>query len=138
MVYTRFGHTYTRFTTRSNFSQPFSCIAIVFQWVCSHTMADRLYYNWIAEKNWTGSFLKLISQRSCPPVSAKLVFSWGRGAFVTLSGGGRTFRRQTFVPCHFRPGTLVPKNISSLNISSPVLLSPGLFKGFARFQVSFV
>ena len=37
--------------TRPNIFQPSSCIALVYQSICSRTIADRLQYNWIAEKN---------------------------------------------------------------------------------------
>ena len=37
-------------TTRPNFSQPSSRIAFVYQSFCSRTIADRLLYDWIAEK----------------------------------------------------------------------------------------
>ena len=36
--------------TRPKFSQPSSRFALVYQLVCSRTTADRLYYDWIAEK----------------------------------------------------------------------------------------
>ena len=38
-------------TTRPNFYQPFSRIALVYQLFCSRKIADRLLYDWIAEKN---------------------------------------------------------------------------------------
>ena len=37
--------------SRSNFSQPFSCIALVYH---SRTIADELFYDWIAEKSLAG------------------------------------------------------------------------------------
>ena len=37
------------FLTRPNFLQPSSHIALVYQSVCSGTMADQLYYDWIAK-----------------------------------------------------------------------------------------
>ena len=41
--------------TRPNFSQPSSRIALIYQSFVSRTTADRLYYDWIAEKNWSSS-----------------------------------------------------------------------------------
>ena len=46
--------TFTKNAARPNFSQPSSCIALVYQSACSRTIADRLLYDWIAEKkNWS-------------------------------------------------------------------------------------
>ena len=41
--------------TRLNLFQLSSRIALVFQSVCSRTITDRLYYDWVAEYIWTGN-----------------------------------------------------------------------------------
>ena len=38
-------------STRQKFSQPSSCIALVYQSFCSRAIADRLYSDWIVQKN---------------------------------------------------------------------------------------
>ena len=48
--------------------------------------------------------------------------------------GSRTFRRQTFVPCYFRPLNFSPQNISFPNILSQEFPSPDLFKVFVRLR----
>ena len=42
-------------TSRPNFSQPSSRIALVYQSFFSRTIADRLYYDWMVEKNMDGN-----------------------------------------------------------------------------------
>ena len=39
--------------TRPNLSQPSSRFGLVYQSVCSRTIANILNYDWIAEKNWS-------------------------------------------------------------------------------------
>ena len=53
------------FYTSPNFSQPSSRIALVYQSVCSRTIADRLQYGWMAEKNWSSTSYRLFSLWSC-------------------------------------------------------------------------
>ena len=43
-------------STRPNFFEPCSHIALIYQSFCCRTIADRLFYNWIAEKNMDGQF----------------------------------------------------------------------------------
>ena len=40
--------------TRPKHFQPSSCIALVYQLLFCHTIADRLHYDWIAEKDPDG------------------------------------------------------------------------------------
>ena len=53
--------------TRSNFYQPSSHIALVYQSFCCRTIADRLYYDWIAEKIWTTGGVVFISSHFASP-----------------------------------------------------------------------
>ena len=51
MKFKNLNSVYMTHSTRPNFSQPSSRIALVYQSFCSRTIADRLLYDGIAEKN---------------------------------------------------------------------------------------
>ena len=61
-------------TTRPNFSQPSCHIALIYQSVCSCTIVDRLLYDWIAEKNWSSTYLTLPSSSFFDGVSCYCCF----------------------------------------------------------------
>ena len=74
--------------TRPIFSQPSSRIALAYQSVCSRTITDRLYSDWIAEKNWTGTILDgnaFLSVYIMAYARIKLSNTWDAVSILTLN-----------------------------------------------------
>ena len=63
--------------TRPNIFHPSSRFAVVYQSFCSRTTADRLYYDWIAEKN-------LVEQLYCSSLSVVLLLYNRRSTLLRL------------------------------------------------------
>ena len=49
--------------TRATYFQPSSCIALIYQSTRSCTIADRLQYEWAAEKNLDGNFIHVAAKK---------------------------------------------------------------------------